>query len=161
VVGTDPDSIKGSKGLTYEWTVVTAPSGAKTPHFTLNGTNAAKQNTIRFYKAGTYDFKCTDTNAGGGTASVIVHVVVAKTATTLRVIPHGDKIAETASVQYTAVVLDQFNHSISATPDFSIVSGPATITTAGLLTADDTTGGVDISVEDDGLSASVGATIIA
>jgi len=161
VVGADPDSAKGSKGLTYEWSVVTAPKGAKTPHFTLNGTNAAKDNTVRFYKAGTYDFECTATNAGGGSASVIVHVVVAKTATVLRIVPHGDKIAEGASVQYTAAVLDQFNHSISATPSFSILSGPATITTDGLLTAGDTTGIVDIRAEDDGLAGTVGATVVA
>jgi len=161
VVGTDPDSAKGSKGLTYEWSVVTTPKGAKTPHFTLNGTNAAKDNTVRFYKAGTYDFECTATNAGGGSASVIVHVVVAKTATVLRIEPHGDEIAQGASVQYTAAVLDQFNHSISATPSFSIFSGPATITTAGLLTAGATTAIVFISVEDDGLSGIANATVIA
>src|SRR6202040_704549 len=48
----------GEPNLTYTWAATAEPSGAA-PAFSVNGTNAAKNSTVTFNKAGNYTFTCT------------------------------------------------------------------------------------------------------
>ena len=54
VVGAD-DS--GESNLTYTWSTLTAPSGAPSPTFSTNGSNASKNSTATFFMAGNYQLQ--------------------------------------------------------------------------------------------------------
>jgi hypothetical protein len=161
VVGSDTASA-GEAGLTYTWGVVSTPSGAKTPTFSVNGTNAANNTIAHLYKDGTYHFLCTATNAAGGTASVNVRVVVAQTATSLRIEPHGEKVQPHGTVQFATTVLDQFDHAMRTTPSvaYSVESGLGSISDSGLFTAGTSAGLSVILVDADDLSGTVNVTTV-
>jgi hypothetical protein len=103
-------------GLTYTWSVTSAPAGALTPTFSINGTNAAKNTTATFFSAGNYAFLVTieDTLSVTTTSSVIV--TVSPTATSLTVTPQTSVIGDNASKQFTAVVYDQFGGVMTPAP---------------------------------------------
>jgi alpha-L-arabinofuranosidase len=65
----------GESTLTYTW----AATGPAAVNFSINGTNAAKNSTATFVKAGNYNFTVTITNQAGGmiTSSVGVTVTAA------------------------------------------------------------------------------------
>jgi hypothetical protein len=152
----------GEAGLTYTWTLASAPPGARAPIFGSNGTNSAQKTSVRLYKAGTYHFVCTATNAVGESASTGVRVIVAPTPTAIRLTPHGQKVEPDASLQIVASVLDQFNHPLNPTPSiaYRVESGPGTISSTGLFTADSTGSGAAIVLVDaDELSAAIGVTV--
>ncbi|MCY2990866.1 MAG: dockerin type I domain-containing protein [Planctomycetota bacterium] len=65
----------GESSLTYTWSVTT-PSGATTPAFSINGSNAAKNTTATFSQAGTYGFTVTITDPGSLTTTNTVVVQV-------------------------------------------------------------------------------------
>ena len=69
----------GESNLTYDWSTVKKPNGAKEPTFSVNGTNAAKNATLRFFKAGIYRLRCTATNQEGLSASSDVLITVQQT----------------------------------------------------------------------------------
>ena len=74
----------GDSGLTYTWSVTAMPSGATTPSFSANGSNAAENTTATFYQPGNYSFQVTISNGDGYTAtsSVAVSVVAPSGAVT-------------------------------------------------------------------------------
>ena len=53
----------GESNLTYTWATTGTPPAAVT--FSANGSNAAKNTTATFTKAGSYTFQVTITDAGG------------------------------------------------------------------------------------------------
>ncbi len=73
VLGTDDG---GAANLKYTWSTTTAPSGAAPLSFSVNGTNAAKNTTVKFATAGAYTFAVTIADALGKsvTSSVSVNV---------------------------------------------------------------------------------------
>ncbi len=156
------DSTKGgAAGLTYTWTLVHRPSGAKVPTYSANGTNAASNVTVRLFKNGTYIFQCTVKDESGNTATADTTVVVGQKATALSLAPSKAKIAPKHHEQYTATVLDQFGHTDSAAQAiaYSVPSGGATINSAGLLTAGKKAAKITIEAKDGTLAAIVNATI--
>jgi hypothetical protein len=67
----------GESTLTYTWSVITKPSGATNPTFSINGTNAAKNTVATFNQAGLYAFLVTIANPQGATTTSSVQVSVA------------------------------------------------------------------------------------
>jgi autotransporter-associated beta strand protein len=159
ILGEDPDT-ENDSDLTYTWTVAHAPSGAKAVKFSENGTNAAKNATARFQKAGTYHLLCTVNNGDGGTVTQLVSVTIKQVATSLRLAPHKDQITAGTTVQYSGVVLDQFKHAMPTTSiSYAVNTGNGTIDDAGLFTAGEDPGHVVIQMTVNGLTGTVGATV--
>ena len=75
VLGADD---KGETSLIYTWSVVSKPSGAADPVFSVNGTNAAKNTVATFSTTGSYQFQVTVTDAGllSATSLVTVNVTI-------------------------------------------------------------------------------------
>ena len=77
----------GESNLTYTWSATSVPSGAVAPRFNVNGSNAAKNTTATFSKAGAYTLQCTIKDAGGLSVTSSVNVTVNAVLTTIVVIP--------------------------------------------------------------------------
>ena len=81
VLGSDDG---GEAKLVYTWSVTAAPAGG-TATFSINGTNAAKNMTATFTKAGTYSLTVKIVDAGGLSVSSTKTVVVSPTLTSISV----------------------------------------------------------------------------
>jgi hypothetical protein len=129
----------GEANLTYTWSVTNKPSGAATPTFAINGTNAAKSNIVTFYTAGSYTFLVTVTDSGGLSTTSSVTVSVTQSATTFVVSPSSASVAEGTSQQFTAVAYDQWGVVMPKQPSitWSVSNGGAggTISSSGGYTA--------------------------
>jgi hypothetical protein len=104
--------------------------------FSANGTNAAKDTTVRFAAAGTYQFRATISD-GSLSATSEVSVAVAQALTSITITPASTKIKTGGVRQFTAVANDQFRAPLSTQPPiaWSVASGGGTITAGGLYTA--------------------------
>ncbi|MGD0462391.1 MAG: hypothetical protein ABSB74_07870 [Tepidisphaeraceae bacterium] len=152
VTGTTANlSVLGSEsgtdaGLNYTWSVTAAPSGAATPTFSANGTNAAKNTTATFFAAGHYTFLATitDTNAQSVTSSV--NVTVNQTVTTALVSPASAAVGEEGTKQFSALAYDQFGVVLATQPAFtwSVENGGGLISSTGLYVAPDATGAATV-----------------
>jgi hypothetical protein len=137
VVGADDG---GESNLTYTWGTTVTPPGAVA--FSINGTNAAKNTTVTFTKAGTYYFKVTITDAAGLSAIDMVPVTVSSTLSSISISPASASVATTLTNQFTASALDQFGAALSTQPAITwTVSGGGVISSTGLFTAGATPGG--------------------
>ncbi|MBN2575862.1 MAG: hypothetical protein JXP73_14945, partial [Deltaproteobacteria bacterium] len=137
VLGTDDG---GEPNLTYSWATTGAPPAAVT--FGANGTNAAKNTTATFAKAGTYDFRVTISDQAGLTATSAVGLVVNQTPTSIVVAPASSTLGPLGIQQFVATARDQFGHDLSSQPSFTwSASGGGTIDGNGLFTAGTTAGG--------------------
>ncbi len=160
IIGADPGTDNDSD-LTYTWSVAHAPSGAKPVTFGTNGTNAAQSSSAVFHKAGTYHLLCTIASTDGEFTTQLVSVRVNQVATKLELAPHKKVMAAGAKVQYSGVVLDQFKHAIATTSiSYAVETGAGTISDAGLFTAGEDPGHVVIKITVDGLTGTLGATIV-
>jgi hypothetical protein len=153
----------GESSLIYTWSLVSKPGGAADPKFSSNGTNGAKSITAQFFKAGDYVFRCTITDAVGGSVSGDVTVTVQQTASALRMNPHAQKVKHGETIQFRTTVLDQFNQTMVTQPKvtYFIASGEGTIDPdTGLFTASgNIRGHVDVGARAAGLSGKVGVTV--
>ncbi len=123
----------GEAGLAYTWAVTSAPSGGSAS-FNLNGSNAAKNATATFTKAGTYGFSVTATDGGNLTAVGTVSVTVTQTASAVVVTPANVSLNENATQQYAASITDQFGATLIATPTWS-ATGNGSVNASGLFTS--------------------------
>jgi len=127
----------GESSLTYAWSTTGTPPAAVT--YSDNGTNSAKNTTVTFTQAGTYNFLVTiiDTNDLSVTSSVTV--TVDQTFSAITVSPGTAIIAPTQTHAFTASAMDQFGNALSTQPTFtwSVASGGAggSIDQTGLYTA--------------------------
>ncbi|OAI45958.1 hypothetical protein AYO44_12210 [Planctomycetaceae bacterium SCGC AG-212-F19] len=114
----------GEANLIYTWAATTLPSGA-TPSFSANGTNAAKNSTVTFNKAGSYTFQVTIKDGGGLTVASSVNVTVNQALATIVVSPGSASVADGATQVFTATAKDQFGNALTTQPTFtwSIDSG--------------------------------------
>jgi hypothetical protein len=161
ILGADDE---GEDTLTYDWTLVKSPSGAKTPTFSDNDSNAAKNITARFFKAGHYDFRCTITDGTDLSVTDLVSFNVAQTAKRLHISPHAVAITEDKTEDYTARAYDQFGHLMSPEPTFaySILEGSGSINpTTGVYTAPDSAGHLVIKVAAGNVTGTAGAVVLA
>jgi uncharacterized repeat protein (TIGR01451 family) len=161
ILGADLGTL-GEAGLTYTWSVVDAPSGAKPLEFSVNGTNAARNATVRVQKDGTYQLHCVITNGIGHSVTAPVELIITQVATSLRLTPHAQTFARGASMQYGGTALDQFGHPMRTAPTlaFKVKSGSGTFNDHGMFTAGQTWGHVLIQISEDGLTGDLGATIV-
>ncbi len=138
-------------GLTYTW----SGSGPAGVTFSANGTNAAKNTTATFSRAGSYTLTATISD---GTDSVTssVTVTVNQTLTGLQVSPATATVTDGTTRQFSATALDQFGVPLATQPGFtwSIDSGGlgtingnglygAPATGVGSATVRATSGGID------------------
>jgi hypothetical protein len=154
VLGASPD---GEATLAYTWSTTGTPPAPVT--FSANGTNAAKNTTATFTKAGTYNFSV---NVSNGTYSTIssVAVVVNQTPSGVTLTPSTMFVSINTTQQYTGIVADQFgNQVVGSSVVYSIQSGGGTISSTGLFTAPGTTGTTIIKATAGSSSATATATI--
>ncbi len=78
VLGADSDG-GGEPNLTYTWAATAMPSGAVTPTYSANGTNAAKNTTVTISTLGNYTFTVTITDLGGLSTTSSVNVLATNT----------------------------------------------------------------------------------
>ncbi len=126
----------GESNLTYTWSTTGTPPAAVI--FSANGTNAAKNTTATFSKAGAYSLIVTITNASGHSTNSTVNVTVSQTLTGAAITPAVMTVAPGGSTQFAAVGTDQFG-DIMAAPlsnvTWSVVSGVGSIDANGLFAA--------------------------
>ncbi len=130
----------GEASLTYTWATTGTPPAAVT--FSANGTNAAKNTTATFTKAGSYTFQVTVKDAPGLTVTSSIAVTVSQTLTSIVVSPTTATVNTGATQTFTATARDQFATNLTTPPTFTwTVSGGGTISSAGVFTAGSTAGG--------------------
>lgn len=135
VLGADSDG-GGESNLSYTWTATTLPAGAAQPTFSANGTNASKNTTATFSKAGAYTLKATVTDMGTATVTSSVNVTVNQTLTAIVVTPGTPTVASHGTQQFSAVANDQFGNAMSTQPGMTWSStGSGSIDGTGLYSA--------------------------
>jgi uncharacterized repeat protein (TIGR02543 family) len=152
---------QGEASLTYTWATTGTPPAAVT--FSANGSNAAKNTTATFSKAGTYNFQVTIADQGGMSTTSATSVTVDQTLTSVVVAPTSVTVDVSATRQFTATARDQFGANLSAQPTFDwTVSGGGSISSAGLFTAGSTAGGpFTVAATSGGISGSASVTVSA
>jgi hypothetical protein len=168
VTGTSTDltclatSGDGDGSLTYTWSTLAAPSGAKAIIYSFNGNDIASNTTADFSKDGNYIFQCTVTDINGNTLTSDVDVDVQQTATQMKISPHGVDVVEGSTQQFLAVVVDQFHHAMRSQPtiDYSILSGNGGITAEGVYHAAHQLGHAEIQAQGDGFTVTDGLTVV-
>ena len=136
----------GEQRLSYTWSVVSMPTGAPSPTFSANGTNAAKTAVVTFGMAGSYTFQLTISNGTASTTSNIVATAVSQTLTNIAISPAAAIVLPGATQQFTADETDQFGQPMAnaAAIDWSLPDGtPGEIDANGLYTAPDESSGAD------------------
>jgi hypothetical protein len=156
------DSVNGEPTLTYTWSTLLEPNGAKPVLFSDNDDNSAQSVTARYYKAGQYHFRCTITDQNGQSVVTDVSVRVNQVAKQLKIAPHKAVIIIGNTEQYTAQVLDQFNHPIvDAVVAYSIQTGGGVIdSSTGLYSTGDLPGHLVIEASYGGVSGTAGAVVL-
>ena len=124
----------GEQGLIYRWSVVKAPSGSNLL-FSANNTNASKNVTIFFDRAGDYEVMATAVGRTGLTASSTSRLTVSPTLTSLRLVSADGQVVNPSVAFNTATVdpafrvqgLDQFGQVMQQTtpPTWTMRTGPA------------------------------------
>jgi len=128
----------GESRLAYTWDATVVPTGG-TVSFAANGTNAAKQNTVTFSRAGTYSLRVTirDENGLSTTSSLQISVVAALTSLRLEnetgtvLNPSLIHNVNGTTQRVRATGLDQFGAVMTSTPAavWSRISGPTSSAT--------------------------------
>ncbi|HEV8244274.1 MAG TPA: malectin domain-containing carbohydrate-binding protein, partial [Polyangiaceae bacterium] len=130
----------GEANLSYTWATVGTPPAAVS--FSNNGTNAAKNTTATFSKAGSYTLGATIRDAGGATVSSNVNVTVNQKLSSISVTPASASVVTGGSQQFLATANDQFSAAMSPQPTITwSVSGGGTINSIGLFSAGGSSGG--------------------
>ena len=151
----------GEAALTYTWALTTKPSGAADPTFSANGTNAAKNSTATFSRAGSYTFQVTIRDAAGLTATSSVTVVVNQTLTTIALTPASVTLNSSTTQQFSAQGRDQFGQALSSQPTFTwtLASGVGSVSSTGLYTAPATAGSAVVRAASGAVSATANVTV--
>jgi hypothetical protein len=150
----------GEANLTYTWAATTEPTGAH-PTFSANGTNAAKNSTVTFDRAGSYVFQVTIAEPSGLTATSSASVTVVQTLTTITLTPTSATVAPNGTVQFTATGYDQFAIVLATQPKFTwtVVSGPGKVSSTGLYTASSKTGTATVQAKSGSVTARATVTV--
>jgi hypothetical protein len=128
----------GQSSLTYTWSVTSEPSGATTPTFSVNGTNAAQNSVATFYASGSYSILVTVTDPNGLTVTSSTSVSVKQTATSVSDSPGSVMLADGSTQQFGATELDQFGFAMASQPSFSWsikTGGVGTVNSSGMYSA--------------------------
>ena len=149
----------GEANLTYTWTTTGTPPASVT--FSANGSNAAKNTTVTFTKAGSYTFQVTVKDQANLTATSSVPVTVNQTLTSIVVSPSSATVTTAATQLFTATARDQFTTNLTTQPTFTwSVTGGGTISASGLFTAGSSAGGpYTVTAQSGGVSGSASVTV--
>jgi autotransporter-associated beta strand protein len=147
VLGADP---LGESHITYTWATTGTPPATVT--FSANGTNAAKNTTATFTKAGTYNFQVTLTDTAGLSTTSSVNVTVNQTLTSITLSPSSTSINEDQTTQFAATAKDQFGNALTTQPSFtwSVPTGIGSVSSSGLYTAPASTGSATVKAASPG-----------
>ena len=145
--------------LTYTWATTGTPPAAVS--FFANGSNAAKNTTATFSKAGSYTFQVTITDAGGHSATSSVTVIVNQALTSITVTPTTATLEGDQTEQFTAACIDQFGNVFGVQPSFTwaIGSGVGSIIAGGLYTAPAGIGSATITATSGAVAGTVQITV--
>jgi hypothetical protein len=125
----------GADNLTYTWTTIgRSPAPVA---FTVNGSNAARNTTAIFRKAGTYTLLVTVTDAFGLSTTSAVTVTVKQTLTRVVVRPPSARIRPGMFVSLLPQARDQFALPLAVQPRFvwTVISGGGTVSPTGVYRA--------------------------
>jgi plastocyanin len=129
----------GEPALVYRWSTTQAPAPVT---YSANDSNAAKDTTVTFTQAGTYDFLVTIVDGAGNMVTSVVSVTVQATPTRAEVQPAVVNLQPEQTQQFSASLFDQFDDAIVPPPASTwSVSGGGTVDPSGLFTAGDLDGG--------------------
>jgi hypothetical protein len=150
----------GEAALVYTWAMVTGPAA---PSFSANASNAAKNSTATFSRAGSYLLRVVVRDAGNQTVTSDVSVNVQQTLIQVAVTPGSATVAVGGVQQFTASGLDQFGQAMNPQPGFNwSVSGGGTVNASGLFTAGAVEGGPHtLTVTSGTLNATASITVTA
>jgi plastocyanin len=128
----------GESNLQYTWT----STGPAAVSFSANSTNAAKNTTATFSKAGNYTFTATIRDAAGLTVTSSTSFVVKQIVTLIIVSPGTATVGPKQQVQFTAASFDQFGAAFVTAPNlnWSVSGRGSSINDDGLFTASRRTG---------------------
>jgi hypothetical protein len=145
--------------LTYTWRFTHLPAGAHSPMLIHNGTSELG---VIFYKQGGYSFTCTITDTAGNSITSSGSLDVVSTATRLDVTSLHATVRRGTARVFSVAPVNQFGHTFDPAngPQFSLVNGPATITSNGIFNAGETAGSALINVEDDGMNEMFGVEVV-
>src|SRR5262249_55840508 len=117
------------------------------PVFSGNGTNAAKNTTVTFNRAGNYLFQVTITDAGGLSTTSSVVVSVNQTLSSIAVTPAAVILRPGAKQLFLATAFDQSGQALASQPFFlwRKLSGIGKVNASGVFTAPQRTGKAVIS----------------
>ena len=150
----------GEPALIYTWSTFSSVPAPVT--FNPNGTNAAKNSSAIFVKAGTYILRVTISDGSNVTVTSDVTVTVQQTSagTGLRIDPASTSMVVSASRSFGAFSVDQFGDPILSTPRTVTWSTDlGSITSAGIFTAPATVGTATIQAVDGGDNTTAIVTI--
>ena len=148
--------------LTYTWSATSVPTGAVSPVFSPNATNAAQSSTATFTQAGNYTLKATIADSGGGSTTSSVPVTVNQTLSSVTVTSGAPVINSQITQQFTATGKDQFGNALTAQPTFTWTNtGYGTVNSSGLFTAPYASGTASITATSGGISNTGGASVTA
>jgi hypothetical protein len=102
--------------LVYSWEAINEQP--QSVRFSVNGTNAAKNTTATFSRAGTYALRVTISD-GLSTTTSTVNVTVNQVITSIMVTPSGTSISNGETRQFTATAKDQFGVNFYIAPTFT------------------------------------------
>ncbi len=160
VLGADSDG-GGESNLTYTWATIGTPPAAV--GFSASGTNAAKNTTATFTKAGNYSFLVTITDQGGLSTTSSVNLTMNQTLTGVAVSPTSASITAGATQQFTATAYDQFGAAISNQSfTWAIATGAGSINgTSGVYTPPYAPASATVQATDSGVTSNSAAVTVA
>ena len=134
----------GEPNLTYVWSIVTQPTGGSVT-FSANNSNAAKNTTATFTKAGDYTIAVVVKDQLGLTISDTVDVTVSQTLSKVLVTPADVSVYRGKNQSFSPTAEDQFNNPLIQTPTFTWIATAGTISNAGLFTPGTALGNVTVT----------------
>jgi hypothetical protein len=146
--------------LTYRWSV-SSPTPNASAFFSVNQSNAAKNTTVTFSQAGTYDVRVTIMDRQGLATTSSLRIQVAPVLTSIRLNSTNTNLQAGQSFQYSAQALEQFQQVMKVQPTFTWTSSLGSISSSGLYRAPNAAANATISVRSGNLVATARAKVAA
>jgi hypothetical protein len=124
----------GESNLTYTWSTATKPTGAASPIFSINGTNAAKNCTATFSQQGAYILQVTVSDAFGASCTSSVAVTVTLGNPNVTVTAGTTALNLNQTQLFTATAYDQFGNPLTVQPVFTWSLGAGSVGTINAVT---------------------------
>jgi hypothetical protein len=145
----------GEAGLRYAWSVTSGPGAVA---FSRTGTNAAKNATATFSRAGTYVLTVNIIDSQGLTTGSAVTVEVRQSPAAVTLTPGRRTLVSGGSVQLACAVNDQFGFAMSAQPSVTWRATAGVVGATGVFTAP---AGIGVAAVSASVGALVGTAVVA